>query len=242
MSAALDIRLLSEEEDLVIWFHEGTSDRLVVAFSAIDGKNVAVPGPVFARSASDNGRHHVLFVSDPKRTWLNGEGLIDRIASIIMEAKAASGAREVCAVGMSMGGFAALHMAGIVPIQTVLAMSPQFSVHPEIVGDDRRWWYFRKYIKTHRVRTALDQIAPETAYHVIHGGDASEATQRDRFPDAANINNLVLPGMGHLFPERLKKMKLLHGAVVAGLNDDTAGLMEALAPVGIKPRQGVVVE
>lgn len=241
MNPRLDIKPLLEDDDLAVWFHEGTSNRLVVSFSGIDGKTVAVPGPVFARSASDHGKHHVLFISDPKRTWLNGEGLVARIADLIDEARKACGATETGAVGTSMGAFAALYMAGVTEIDTVLALSPQFSIHPEVVGEDKRWWYFRKYISEHRVRTAMDRISETTTYHIVHGGDVSEAAQRDPFPHGENIHHWILPGRKHLFPERLKEMGLLHDGIVAGLNNDAAALQAAWAQMGIQKRTALEV-
>jgi hypothetical protein len=46
---------------------------------------------------------------------------------------------NVLAYGSSMGGYAALRFADAVGAQRVLALSPQYSVDPRVVPEDRRW-------------------------------------------------------------------------------------------------------
>ena len=46
---------------------------------------------------------------------------------------------RVVTYGSSMGGYAAIRLAGLAGATCVLAMSPQYSIDPKVAGFDRRW-------------------------------------------------------------------------------------------------------
>ncbi|RME18736.1 MAG: hypothetical protein D6801_00585 [Alphaproteobacteria bacterium] len=234
--ARLPIELHLERDDLVVWRHRGTSGRLALSFSGIGPKDGTMPPIEFARIATAGGLHNALFIIDPKRTWLNGDGLIERIADIVRAFAENVGAEETVALGHSMGGFAAIVMSGFIPMKSAVAFSPQVSVHPDIAGDDPRWMYFRRHITRHRLGSAADHMVPETAYHVFHGANVAERPQRDRFPVAANLSHLVLPRITHQVPQKLKEVRLLGKVVRAALNNRARIVRETLKPLGAHRR------
>lgn len=225
-----------ERNDLVIWRHRGRSQRLVLSFSGIGSQGEAVPPYEFAKIATNNGEHSALFIIDPKRTWLNGDGLIEQIVEAVDAYAKEVGADEIVTLGHSMGGFAAIVLSGYLPVKTAIALSPQFSVHPDIVGDDPRWMYFRKHIKTHRLGGADAHMNAQTTYHVFHGGRSVEHPQRDRFPMKKNLYHTVLPKIAHRVPQKLKDLGLLERIMRAAMNDRARKVRLTLEPLGAHRR------
>jgi tetratricopeptide (TPR) repeat protein len=77
-----------------------------------------------------------IHVLSRENRWYQHLELDEALAAV---AAAASGYERVIAYGSSMGGFAALHHGAACGASVGLALSPQFSVDPEIVPFDRRW-------------------------------------------------------------------------------------------------------
>lgn len=210
MSQDLDIRPILEDDDLLVWYHAGTNDRLVVSFSGI-GTEVSIPcPPEFARLATQNGQNHALFISDPHRTWLNGPGLIEKITDIINEVHDASGAKETITVGHSMGGFAAIAMSGYTQVDRAVAFAPQYSVHPDFAGHEDRWRNWKDNIKEFRIHNCCENLSDETQVFIFHGGLPREDLQREGFPYKDNIFLYVLPETAHNVPQRIRKFGLLN--------------------------------
>lgn len=225
------------EDNLVVWRHRGTSGRLVLCFTGIGAKTEPVPGIEFASIASGGGRDNVLFIIDPHRTWLNGQGLIARILEIVEDFAEEIGVDEYMTLGHSMGGYAAMIMPDYLPVKNAVALSPQFSVHPDVVGDDPRWMYHRVDIKTHRIISVAQHMVAGTSYHVFHGGMEVEHPQRDRFPVAENLNHWVVPEVGHQVPQRMRGMGLLNDVVRASFGNRIKKVRLLLSPLGVHRRE-----
>lgn len=191
----------------------GTDETLVVSLAGVGKKRDEQPLPEFFKLASQGGKHHVLFVSDASRSWLNGPGLADRIVSAIERTAAETKASRIVAVGNSMGGTMALLLAGLTRIDIVLAVVPQFSAHPNRVPGERRWRFFRNQI-TEWPFEAVDELPPENTQSIIlHGGTADECRHLDQFPTGPNARHFVFPDMDHNLAHRLLRRKQL-GAIV----------------------------
>ncbi len=223
-------------DDLVVWRHRGTSRRLVLSLSGIGSQEEPVPPYEFARIATGDGEHNALFIIDPNRTWLNGAGLIERIVAVVEAYVAEVNADEIVTLGHSMGGFAAIVLSDYLPVKTVVALSPQYSVHPDIVGDDPRWKYFRRRIEAHRIGGVAEHMGPATSYHVFHGGRKVERPQRDRFPVAENLFHTVLPEIAHQVPQKLSPLAVQEQVVRAAMNDRARKVRLLLEPLGAHRR------
>ena len=212
-SKQLDILPRLATDNIVTWVHRGGSDKLVVCFSGI-GKDIDTCPPYeFAKTATGDGKHNVLFVADPNRTWLNGPGLLNRIRDEIEAFKETCGATRVIAMGHSMGGFSALVAPSITRIDEVLAFAPQVSVHPDIVPDETRWAIYRDRITHFEIKSALDHLRDDTAYTIINGRHGREAPQRDLVPQLGNLRHYVIPRTHHNVPQRLKRVNCLADVV-----------------------------
>ena len=214
----LKIKLVQDTERLRVWEHQGTSKRLVICFSGIGPDEKKPPEFEFAETAAGGGKDWVLYIADPKRTWLNGPGLIDQIVSVIERYAARMGAMTICSLGHSMGGYSALALPGFTKVDVALGLSPQVSVHPDVVPDDPRWMNWREQISEYRVRHIADHLANETQYFAIFGRHPREAPQRGRFPVAENIETLVMAKTHHNTAARLRRAGLLQTVVEAAFS------------------------
>ncbi len=214
----LVITPLVEGPDLLAWEHRGESDRLVVCFSGVGPDASVWPGYEFAATAAGGGKDNVLYIADPQRSWLNAPGLIERIVTLIEDTAARMGAGQVCALGHSMGGYAACVLPGFTPVDVAVALSPQVSVHPEVAGDDPRWMEWRDRIAEHRVRHVADHLSDDTQYFAFFGMHGREAPQRERFPAADNIELLRMRKTHHNTAQRLKARGLLDVVIQAAFD------------------------
>lgn len=210
---ALRIDHLHGDDDLHVWLYEGSSNRLVLCFAGIGGTPSIVPPIEFPRAASRNGEDTVLFFSDPKRSWLNAPGLIEKIVDWVDRFKLKIGAQQVVALGHSMGGFMAAVLSGFTRIDVAMCLSPQASVHPVVARDDNRWATWRDQIKDFRVRAVGDHLHEKTTYYALFGRHSREAPQRERFPIRKNVHFFVLPNTVHNTPQRLKQAGVLDDVV-----------------------------
>lgn len=213
MSDPLLISPLLDSPELRIWLHRGQSTRLVVCFSGIGSDPDRLPEYEFARTATADGRDWVLYIADPARSWLNAPGLIERIVEIVEAQAAAIGATQVCTLGHSMGGYSACVLPGFTRVDVAMALSPQVSVHPDVVPDDGRWMNWRERIASVRIRHVEDHLSAATQYFAIFGMAGREAPQRDRFPVAENIERLHMANTHHNTAQRLKARGILDTVV-----------------------------
>lgn len=218
-----------DDDGLRVWRHVGTSDRLVVCFSGV-GSDPDQPPPLeFAKSATNLGRDHVLYIADPQRTWMNGPGLIEEIVSVVQGEVRQTGARDVFTLGNSMGGFAALVLGAFLPVRVALALSPQLSVDPAIVPEETRWRRWRDRIGAFRIPHALDATeGSATRHYVLFGSMRREAVQRDLLRPAANIVPFVLRGVGHDSALRLREAGILDEVVQLAFGGRTRALLRTL--------------
>ena len=77
-----------------------------------------------------------IHVLSRENRWYQHPELIDALAAV---AAATAGYARVIAYGSSMGGFAALRYGALCGATMGLALSPQFSIDPEVAPFDRRW-------------------------------------------------------------------------------------------------------
>ncbi|WP_407494002.1 serine aminopeptidase domain-containing protein [Pseudooceanicola sp. MF1-13] len=203
MSAQLSIPMVQDGDVLRVWLYKGQSDRLVVSFTGI-GLDGADLGYEFANTATHGGRDSALFIADKTRSWLNAPGIIDDIRQWIDAARVETGAKVVMTLGHSMGGFAALAMPKYTPVKVAVGLSPQASVHPDVVPEETRWAEYRDRITAFTIRDLSETIVPDTTYYVLHGRHTREKHLRDRMPEATNIVHLILPRTVHNVPQKLR--------------------------------------
>ena len=203
--------LVEAPEPLAVHALPGTGSRLVVSLAGVGaaGTGRRAPPPEFLGTASGNGENHVLFVSDAARSWMNGPGVAENTVALIENYRVEHGIDEVVLLGNSMGGFAALVLADLTPVDTVIAFAPQFSMHSDLVPEETRWQRQAERISDwpHPTVGALAQA--DTQYFIFHGSNPVEARHWLRFPWHRGLNHFVFKGMGHGLAGRMRKRRLL---------------------------------
>ena len=225
---------------LSVQYLAGRGTRLVVSFAGVGKSRKQTPPREFVGSASGGGENHVLFISDQSRSWMNGPGVADAILRPVTSYCEANGITEVVALGNSMGGFSAIVLADLMPIRTVIALSPQFSVHPDLVPEENRWGYHRQRIDhwTFRDVGALDQS--RTQYFIFHGDAHQEAVHWARFPDHSQLHHFIVLGEGHRLAFALRKRKVLRRIVKAMIAGKSRRVRLALQRGSVDPQLGAL--
>ncbi|MCP3970417.1 MAG: alpha/beta hydrolase [Rhodobacteraceae bacterium] len=187
----------------------GTGRRLVVSLAGDGGRPGAIPPIEFIGSASCGGENHVLFISDPRRSWLNGPGVAEGIVKTIERYRARHDIEDLVLLGNSMAGFAALRLTEMMPVDTVIAFAPQFSVHPDLVPEETRWRPYVNRIQNWVYPDVGDLKQEDTNYYLFHGDDPEEARHWLRFPWHRGLSHFIFCGMGHRVAKIFQKRRLL---------------------------------
>ncbi|WP_141521605.1 alpha/beta hydrolase [Novosphingobium sp. PC22D] len=146
-----------------------------------------------------------LFVSDLARSWYNAfapetftEAIADRIAG-----------KRVITLGNSMGGYGAIWASKYLPVETVIAFAPQFSMHPEVMPGEKRWRNFRRKIGQWRHRSMEDHFREDVRYYTINGDAPEDREHWTQFPSGANMEHLLVADTGHYPAARFKQAGIL---------------------------------
>ena len=205
MTLACEDRLIAPP--LRIRYLRGSGACLVVSFAGVGTERKSEPPAEFFRLAHGAaGENHVLFVSDESRSWMNAPGMAEAVAAAVSATAREIGASRVVAIGNSMGGSAAMILASLMPVDEVLAVTPQFSVNPAIVPEETRWRYFRNKITAWPFPQVPD-LAGRGEVTVLHGDSDDELIHARRFaPMAAHF---IFAGQDHRLARSLHGRGLL---------------------------------
>ncbi|MCG6904505.1 MAG: hypothetical protein LJE68_17685 [Rhodobacter sp.] len=199
--------------DLVVHNLIGSSNRLVLSLAGVGPRRSGTPPIEFIGSASNDGENHVLFISDPSRCWMSQPGVVGGIVKLVQNYRDQHGITEITALGNSMGGFAALRLPELMPIETVISFSPQFSVHPDLVPEEQRWKFHTSKITNWHFRDVGPLETSGTEYFIFHGDAESEAFHWLRFPWHTRLNHFIFRGMNHELASRMQKRRLLRQVI-----------------------------
>lgn len=125
----------------------------------------------------------------------------------------AAGYSRVVTYGSSMGGYAAIRLAGLAGAQAVFALSPQFSINPRVVSWERRWPDSSRRFRD-VWESALPWPKPAEAYVAYDPRTPDRrhmALLRARFEYEA----IELPFTGHPVTGYLAEIGLLQQAILA---------------------------
>lgn len=225
-------KMLHDKTPLRIEAAEGSSRRLIVSFTSVGTKRDAWPPKEFVGMASQRGKNHVICVTDISRCWMNHPGMARKVAAVIGDYILEHGITQASAVGTSMGAYNALILGKILPFSKVVAFTPQYSVHPDIVPEEKRWHWFRKQI-TRWPQKAIDRLpGGQTKVVVFHGDTLDEQRHWTRFPEASNVRHFIFAGADHNFVKPLKTHGKLPKIVLAVLNDRPLRLKKMVTRLG----------
>lgn len=220
--------VITEDEDLRISHLPGASDRMIVSFTGIQFGMGGVPVEEFLGSARGDAGHHVVFVSDLRRSWFSRAGLVRRIVDTVRTLMVRNGIKDVSTLGSSMGGYGAILFSSVLGARSVAAFAPQISMHSDVIAE-KRWSEFRASFGPD-LRPSLAGIvsASKAPVFVTFGRRDQEDRQRARLlQPAPNLHLRMVAGAGHVVSKSLKDAGLLRGVVEAKIGGDV-GRVSAL--------------
>lgn len=236
----LEFKLLHDAHPLRIEAAMGETSRLIVSFTSVGQERDKWPPKEFVGLASQGGRNHVVCVSDMSRCWMNSKDMLALTVTKISDYIVDHGITEVMAIGTSMGAFNALVFGRIMPLSRIICFTPQYSVHPDVLPEEKRWWFFRKQI-TEWPNKQMDTLpqAPVPIY-MFHGDSPDERMHWERFPTAPNLKHYIFSGADHNFVRNLKGAKVLQKIVRAALNDRPGRMNKLVQRAGGMRREAYV--
>lgn len=227
------LRPLAAPFPWTVQFLPGPGEALVISFASVGHDPARVPSPEFVGSAGAGGRP-ALFLSDESRSWCNAPGFAEVLAGAVDEVKARQPVRQVLLIGQSMGAFAALVAASLIPADAVIAIGPQISVDPAVMPEGR-WRRWTRRIAAFRIPTAP---LPEGPRITLMHGMADDLPQALAFPQRKGVDHILFPGLPHsALAPHLKARGCLPGLIEAALAADRRRLLRICASAGGRLRQ-----
>lgn len=159
------MNIIYDSPRVAISHRRGETGRAVISFAGIGLELGELPHEEFAKTLSGN-QHDQFFVIDKQRCWYNSSAqeIIDELTPKIEEFD------TVYTLGNSMGGFGAIYFGRhFSKCSAAVAFGAQYSVHPEIVPNERRWREWRDKIMEWRIPHALSGPATSLRAHLFYG-------------------------------------------------------------------------
>lgn len=227
----------------------GSGRDLVIAFSSVGHDPGRAPSPEFVATATGRGTRAAprpaLFVTDASRSWANHPDFERALRAAVQQIQTGQIVDKIATIGLSMGAFSALAAARILPVDVVLAFSPQWSILPAEMPGETRWRVWTEALPEMRWPTApLPEPRPRSAAAEAAGwiclfhGTADDMAQARAFPRHPGVDQLLFADHGHsdLVPH-LKARGLLPGLLEAALAGDRRRLLRIAASSGGRLRR-----
>lgn len=219
------ITTVFEDDEVRIRRMHGSGSKLVLVFRGfimdVNKTNI----DEFARTASESGVNHVLFISDLKNSWYSRPGQVQKITRYVYEVVAETLVSEVNSIGISMGGYGAILFAQFLPIKNVAAFGPQIAV-PNVLTtreNGSEMVFADDAVLPESLATSITDTAAN--FFIVVGGSATVDIEEVRkLPNAANLHIHFVNNCGHHTARRIKENGLLAKIVSAMLAGDNAKL------------------
>lgn len=214
---------------------DGADPDLVISFASVGHDPTRPPSPEFVGTATGRGGvqppRRALFVMDERRSWANDPAFAPALQAALASVTHRAPVARIATIGLSMGGFAALAAAKILPVDVVLAFGPQWSVDPVLMPTETRWQSWTKRLPS-PLRWPHAPL-PQSAWACLFHGTADDQAQALAFPVQPGTDHLLFPGLGHadLVPH-LKARGLLSGLIEAALTKDRRRLLRIASSAG----------
>ena len=207
------------------------SDTLLVSFDNLSSVGEHAPPQPWLGHLAGRLNLSVLGIMASQKDWYRNPDTPEMIRDL-RDAGLFDSFRRVLFVGASMGGYAALAYASLVPGAAVLAFSPQSSLSRRVVPFEKRYHYGqRKWDwRTPQFVDAATCLAAGAEVYLAYDPFVPE--------DRAHANRIVgaqhihLPHMGHRAIRQVKDLGALTGmiAAIAAGEFDPVTLARALRP------------
>lgn len=221
----MDSTIIFEDHELKIEWRRGGSARAYVTFSNWEPRTSSKRQGLW-KNRLDYAVASGFFFIAKQNHWYNVaamEACVEVVRNLL------TGYTEIIAMGSSMGGFAAIRFANRLGANTVVAISPQYSVHPILVGDfENRYdedvkdidfqylsatdWKGEALHKLQKIYILYDNLDKKDHKH------ATRIAATSRVP----VQLVKFPGSNHPTGFVLEECELLHCIFQIGSDQDQA--------------------
>ena len=146
--------------------------------------------------------------------WYQYEDIAEALATV---RAVVEGAPRVMTYGSSMGGYAAIRFADAVGAHSVLALSPQYTLDPEIAGHDRRWAQDARRIGW--IKSLNGPLTTQSRVVVVYDPKGLDGWHGERIAADAAVTSIRLPYTAHPVTSYLSEIGVLAELVVRVLHD-----------------------
>ncbi|MAC81973.1 MAG: hypothetical protein CML66_28430 [Rhodobacteraceae bacterium] len=221
---------LRVDSDLLLTHYPGQTDTLVVTFnSAGHGLWTDQPDEFIGMARGADG-HHVIAVSDLRRSWYSAPGLQERVVEDIRDFADANGIARIAMLGSSMGGYGALSFAERVGAQAAMGIVPQFSMHPRF--NEPRWSELRPGMVEKRLGTLGSYLTGQTRAFCLTGAkDRHDRRHYNMITRRCPVQGYLLKDCGHDLALQLKTMGHLPRLVAAMIAGEDEVFDTILSPL-----------
>jgi len=167
--------------------------KTFIAFSSIGGGTKYIQSEEFYNLTK---KYNGIFVRDTSRSWFNH---ID----IKLLKKNIRGKVDFV-IGYSMGGFNAIIFSSLFKVKKAIALSPQFSIHPEI-SEDKDFINYAARIKNWKYSQL--KFSNYTNYLLVFGDSDKEKYHASLMPKKRNIKIIYVKNSNHFSMSKIKKSK-----------------------------------
>lgn len=170
-------------------------NHLIVSFSSIGKGWHLMPPDEFVGTINKMPNTSGLFISDMTRSWMNSETVQNTVKQVVNEVITEFEIDKVTTLGLSMGAFSALIAPRLFPVDTAIALSPQFSISHKIISNETRWRHWTKKIKAVHYPSVLP-LSQKGRIYICHGL-IDDYDQMKMFPSQGNLDHFVFPNSRH---------------------------------------------
>ncbi len=207
----------------------GATETLVIAFASIGHDASRPPSPEFVGTATADD-WPALLVMDASRSRANAPDFAPSLKSAVERIRARHPISRVVAIGQSIGGFAALVAASLMPIDMVLAFGPQSSIDPASRPEETRWREWTARVVP--LKTARAPLTPGTRTIPLHGLH-NDRFQALGFPQTPGVDHILFPDLIHsALGPHLKQRGVLDGLLGSAIADNRRTMRRIAAGAG----------
>jgi len=192
--------------------------KTFVAFSSIGGGTKYIQSEEFYDLTK---KYNGIFVRDTSRSWFNNIDI--KLLKKNIEEKIDF------AIGYSMGAFNAIIFSSLFKVKRVIALSPQFSIHPEISGD-KDFVNYAARIKNWKYPQL--KFSNDTKYLLIFGDSDKEKYHANLMPKKRNIRIIYIKNSNHFSMVKIKKTKKFYKLIYNFIEKGQVNLED----LSLKPR------
>jgi hypothetical protein len=187
--------VLEDSEFLKISYIEKDSDYVVVSFSS---------------TPPDDTEPHEQFITTLTDKRVTGIYVVDKTSSygnkidwqrIVNAVNGIANGRKVVAIGYCMGGTLAVALTKYMPVSYVLAITPQYSIHPYILPKDSFLNRWANQIDDWKMPSLEGFINNLTNYVIVSTNNYDDSFQDKLFPVQDNVRKIIFDTDRHDLPK-----------------------------------------